>query len=329
MDIQKLLSLCDNKTVWIQTHNFPDPDAIASAYGLQQLFAHYGYASRLCHEGEIDKISARKMLNLLDIEMYSYDEIIDEMKESDPIILVDCQKNSGNTTDLIGDEVAVIDHHPTYVKIEYKYEDLRITGSCSSIIAEYYKELGIEPSTRVATALLYGMRMDTMQLTRGVTQFDVDMFSYIFKYSSHKTLKRLERNELSFSDIQAYGVAINNIKIYGTLGFSHLDFICPDALVAILSDFLLSLSDVDVVVLYAKRKDGYKFSVRSELKEVHAGTLANKCLKKWGNGGGHGTMAGGFAAAEKIDVPEENFYSAVQEHFLEIIKKLYPQILEE
>ena len=111
----ELIKLCKNKTVWIQTHNFPDPDAISSAFGLQQLLAHFGILTRLCHEGQIDKLSSLKMLNLCGITMTPYAEICEIMKEDDMIILVDCQKNNGNTTDLIGDEMAVIDHHPTFV----------------------------------------------------------------------------------------------------------------------------------------------------------------------------------------------------------------------
>ena len=122
-----LVELCKSRKVYIQTHNFPDPDAIGSAFGLQKLLEHYGIDSTLCHEGQIDKLSAIKLLNLCGIEMHPYEEIRADMKEEDMIILVDCQKNNVNNTDFIGDELAAIDHHPTFVKVEYEYSDLRIT----------------------------------------------------------------------------------------------------------------------------------------------------------------------------------------------------------
>ena len=34
--LQSLIDLCKGRRVYIQTHNFPDPDAIASAFGLQR-----------------------------------------------------------------------------------------------------------------------------------------------------------------------------------------------------------------------------------------------------------------------------------------------------
>ena len=148
MKPEKLIELCKKKTVWIQTHNFPDPDAISTAFGLQKLLEHFGIKSRICHEGQIDKLSSVKLLSLCGIDMHSYDEIESEMKADDMIVLVDCQKNNGNTTDFVGDELAAIDHHPTVVKIDYEYSDLRITGACASIIAEYYKTLKVAPDVK-------------------------------------------------------------------------------------------------------------------------------------------------------------------------------------
>ena len=49
-DLKKLVTLCQGHPVYIQTHNFPDPDAIASAYGLQKLLEIYGTESELCYE---------------------------------------------------------------------------------------------------------------------------------------------------------------------------------------------------------------------------------------------------------------------------------------
>ena len=37
IDLTKMIDSFTHKHVFIQTHNFPDPDAIASAYGLQYL----------------------------------------------------------------------------------------------------------------------------------------------------------------------------------------------------------------------------------------------------------------------------------------------------
>ena len=95
-DIMKLIEICKGHKIYIQTHNIPDPDAIASAYGLQKIFMHFNLSSTICYDGDIDKLSASKMLDMFGIEMYPDQALKDEMKEDDYIICVDSQKNAGN-----------------------------------------------------------------------------------------------------------------------------------------------------------------------------------------------------------------------------------------
>lgn len=298
--LSDLTALCRGRPVYIQTHNFPDPDAIASAFGLQRLLAARGVESRLCYDGRIDKLSASKMLSTFHLDMSSYESLRGQMRETDPIICVDTQKHAGNVTDLIGDEIACIDHHPTFVPMEYKYRDIRITGACASLIAEYYAQSETVPDRDVATALLYGIKMDTLNLTRGVTALDVDMLGFLFPYCDPDTLADLERNNMEFSDLKAYGAAIENIELYDNIGISCVPFSCPDAMVAILSDFILALIEVEVAIVASFREDGIKLSVRSETPDVHAGDLLHRALADIGSGGGHASMGGGFIGKEQV-----------------------------
>ena len=298
--IQDLVTLCQGHLVYIQTHNFPDPDAIASAYGLQKLLEIYGVESKLCYDGRIDKLSASKMLDTFHIQMLPYAQLIPDLKESDRIICVDSQKHSGNVTDFIGDEIACIDHHPTFVPIEYRYQDIRITGACATLIAEYFVLSGNEPDCDVATALLYGLKMDTLQFTRGVTELDIKMYGFLFPLCDQEKLGYLERNNMEFTDLKAYGAAIENIELYDTVGFSCIPFSCPDALIAILSDFILALIEVETAVVFSFREDGIKLSVRSEDPDIHAGKLLHEALGNIGSGGGHATMGGGIIGKERL-----------------------------
>lgn len=298
--LNELIALCQGYPVYIQTHNFPDPDAIASAYGLQKLLKMYGVEAVICYDGRIDKLSASKLLNAFDIEMLPYASLAASMKETDRIICVDTQKNAGNVTDFIGDEVICIDHHPTFVPVEYRYQDIRLTGACATLVAEYYALAGKEPDVDIATALLYGIKMDTLQFTRGVTELDIEMFKFLFPLCDGEKLAGLERNNMEFTDLKAYGAAIESIELYDKIGFSCIPFFCPDALIAILADFILALIEVDVAVVFAFREDGVKLSVRSEDPDIHAGKLLHSALDGIGSGGGHAAMGGGFIGKEQL-----------------------------
>lgn len=316
----KLVEICRDRKIYIQTHNFPDPDAIASAYGLQFLFAQYGIDSKICYEGRIDKLSTQKMLDKLHITMYAYNDIRNELHEDDYIICVDSQKNSGNITDFIGDEIACIDHHPTFVDIDYQFKQVEITGACATLIAEHIAASGFKPSKNVASALIYGQKMDTLSFSRGVTQRDIKMFSYLFDYRDEKILNDLERNNMVYDDLRAYGAAIANIKLYGVVGFSKIPYSCPDAMIAILSDFILSLVEVEVVIIYSERDDGIKLSVRSEREDIHAGEITNQALKGIGDGGGHASMAGGLIPVDKLDLLGNYPDYFLRDRFLKVIQ---------
>lgn len=316
---KNLIALCQGYPVYIQTHNFPDPDAIASAYGLQKLLEHYGVESTLCYDGKIDKLSASKMLEMFHIRMLPYKSLASDMRETDRIICVDTQKHAGNVTDFVGDEVACIDHHPTFVPVEYGYQDIRITGACATLIAEYYARSGKEPDSDTATALLYGLKMGTLQFTRGVTELDIRMFGYLFPRCDWEKLTVLERNNMEFTDLKAYGAAIESIKLYDKIGFSCVPFPCPDALIAILSDFILALIEVEVAVVCSFREDGVKLSVRSEDPEVHAGNLLQAALKDVGSGGGHASMGGGLIPRDRMEKLGRYPEDAIRNLFLDTL----------
>lgn len=318
-DFEKLAALCEGKHIYIQTHNFPDPDAIASAFGLQRLLALRNISSTLCYDGRLDKLSASRMLEAFRIQMLSYHELRPALSAEDYIICVDAQKHAGNITDFVGDEVACIDHHPTFVPMEYLYQDIRQTGACATIIAHYYQHLGLLPDEDVATALLYGLKMDTLQFTRGVTRLDIEIFQFLFPLCNQEKLSRLERNNMEFNDLKAYGAAIENIEIYDKVGISEISFPCPDALIAILSDFILALQEVDVAVLFSHRDDGIKFSVRSEDPAVHAGHLIHDALQSYGDGGGHAEMAGGMIRKENVPLLGQCPRNVIREAFLRSI----------
>ena len=317
-DVRQLIALCQGKRVYIQTHNFPDPDAIGSAFGLQRLLQRYSIPTKLCYDGRIDKLSTEKMLELLHIEMLSAEQVGPELREDDCIICVDSQKNAGNITDFTGDEIAAIDHHPTYVEVKYRYADIRKVGACSTIIAQYYQDRGITPDPAAATALLYGIKMDTMNFTRGVTEADIRAFSFLLPYVDQRTMGLLEHSKIEFQDLKAYGAAIENTKVYGYYGFSHIPFSCPDAMVAMLSDFILSLVEVEVAVIYCTRADGYKFSVRSERADVDAGALTRRALEGLGDGGGHAAMAGGLIPTENVPLLGNYPDDFLRERFLRV-----------
>lgn len=325
MNWSKLIELLKGHKVYLQTHNFPDPDALASAFGMQVFLRAHGVESTICYAGAVEANSTKKMMEVFHIEAYEIDDIKD-MSEEDYIVTIDGQKFNSNLTDFPGDEVACIDHHPTMKPCSYRYSDLRICGACASIVTNYFKESETTLDVNTATALLYGIKMDTDSFNRGVTDFDIEMFAYLHKIADNQTIITLSHNNYEIQDLHAYGEAIRNIKIYENVGFASISFDCPDALVAMISDFILGLDVVEFAVVYAVRNGGYKFSVRNETKYYHAGIVTSRALKDLGDGGGHFSMAGGVILADKMYLLGDNPHFEIQQTFMNALYSIDDEI---
>lgn len=285
--------------VFLQPHNVPDPDAIASCFGLQTLLALRDVKSVIVYENEIEKANSIKMLNLFGIEMRPAGSVI-TLGAEDWVVLVDAQKGNSNLTDLATDEVACIDHHEYQGNKGYRFEDIRPeAGSCSAIIADYYFEAGIVPEPKVATALLYGIFMDTDNLTRGVDNLDIDMFYKLYNHCEMDLIGELKGNQISRKDLDLYADAFKTVEIYEELGFLRLES-ANDSLLGTASDMVLTIAGVNIVIAYSLRADGVKFSTRSISSEIKANNLIRFILEGIGFGGGHDTMAGGFLPKENI-----------------------------
>jgi len=279
--------------VYIQTHNFPDHDAVASAYGLQYLLSRFGIKSHIIYVGDIQRDSLLKMIETLKIGIRHNG--LHEIKKEHKIIIVDGCKGNKNVTDLVGDEIAVIDHHEVTCAEEVKFMDIRPQyGACSTVIYSYFAELNIEIPRDVATALMIGINMDTALLTRGVNEEDIRSYANLYSLADIRLQNTLLRNFIQTKDLEFFRYAINNIRIQDEIAFCYFPDGCNQNLLGILGDFFLALEEIDFVILCAKNDSIINFSLRSERDEWNASLIIQEVLSGIGFGGGHMDMAGGI-----------------------------------
>jgi len=215
-------------------------------------------------------------------------------------VLIDAQKGNANITNLPTYEVAAIDHHEYMGNKGYRFEDIRPgIGSCSAIIADWFFENNIEPPKGVATALLYGILMDTDNLARGSTDFDIDMFYRLYRLSDMDMIVELKGNEISVNDLDLYAEAFKTVEIYDELAFLRLKNV-NDSLLGAAGDIVVSIAGVNIVIAYAVKEKGIKLSVRSISNNIKANDLVRFIVEGYGVGGGHDNMAGGFIPIENL-----------------------------
>jgi len=285
--------LRDEKYIFIQTHNFPDHDAVASAFGLQEFFKNYEITSYLTYDGDIQRDSLFDMIDSLKINIQHVSRY--DMNDKHKIVIVDGCKGNKNVTDLIGDEVGVIDHHQVVKAEDVPFNDIRPgIGACSTILFSYFQDYNFTIPQNVATALLIGINMDTSLLTRGVSADDIYAYSSLYTLSDVRLVNSILRNFIQQKDLAFYKEVIERVIITNTVAYCYFPDGCNQNMLGILGDFLLALKEVDFVILAAKNNDKINFSLRNENNKWNCSLIIQQVLKDIGFGGGHIDMAGGI-----------------------------------
>ncbi len=281
------------RPVWVQTHDFPDHDAVASAFGLQGVLETAGIPSRIVYAGDLQRDSLRRMIRELQIEVAAAAEI--SMGTSDPVVIVDGCKGSKNVTDLPGDEVAVIDHQDVKSPDSVPFVDIRSDrGACATLVHGYWEDSGREIPGRAATALMIGINMDTALLTRQVSRDDIQAYADLYTRADIRLENSILRNSIQTRDLAFYRHALEKVQISGLFAFCWFPDGCNQNLLGILGDFFISLEEAEFVVLCARNADVINVSVRCERDGWSASRIVQAALQGIGFGGGHADMAGGI-----------------------------------
>ena len=276
----------------IVAHDNPDPDAIASAFGLARIAEVVGVPADPVHGGEIAHQENRALVNLLDLDLRTFDAV--DIDEYGGIALVDHSRAGINDGLPEGTPVdIVIDHHPPRGPVAGAFIDIRPSlGSTSTLIQEYLSRLAIEPDERLATALLYGIRIDTKDLTRETVPQDIEAAAALVPLADEAVLRRVESPSVSPETLRVLATAIDRRDVRGPIVASCVGEITDRDALAQAAERLLDIEDVTVTFVYGYM-DGTIFgSARSRGTDVDVGELLREALGPIGSAGGHANMAG-------------------------------------
>lgn len=291
--VQELIAHIDReRPLVIQAHDFPDHDAVASAFALRHLLSLNGVEASLCYGGEIQSNSLQEAIRTLDIPIEACEDATD--REDVQLVVVDGFVGNSNLQQFPGTVIAVIDHHSPPTEPKIPYWDIRENyGSCCTIIYEYFKISAAAIEGSVATALLMGLMMDTAFMTRGVTPIDLEAFDFLFFKADWATGSRLLKNSLSLTDLSVFREAINSCVVADDFCYVPIQRECTPEVMALVADFFLGLREIGFVVVVQPGREEYRLSVRSEDFARPSDVIIRRALSGIGSGGGHVHMGGG------------------------------------
>ncbi len=272
----------------------PDPDGIACGYALRALLGRKRPTAPLISFGEVKRPENLAMIEALGIDVRTVSA--EELDEFDGLALLDVQPAvfGESMPARVRSVDVVIDHHPERPGYDTAFRDIRPTyGATATILTEYLRASGMELFSRLATALVYGIKSDTQLLGRETSPHDMKAFAYLHAHHSPALLRRIERPALPTDGLRALGRALANttvengihLLVLGRVGEEVIPQVADLGLQAEGAEWAIAAGIVGSDLVFSVRNVGY---VRA------AGDVVRAVVEGLGVGGGHRSMAKGI-----------------------------------
>ncbi len=306
--LASLLALTEGKhRALVVTHNDPDPDAIGSALGLAELFIRRaGVPTTIAHSGIVGRAENKAMVAELQIPLHQLHTL--DCDDYDLVALVDTQPGHGNQP-LNGfcPPQVVVDHHPLRPETEaIPFWDVRDDCSATSTIVTWYlRDARVRFSPRLATALFYGLKADTLGLARPSHPDDARAYIFLQQRVDQRALARIENASVSPAYFQSLDRALHQTRIYGDLVVARLGEMRYPDMAAEVADLMRRLEGAKVALAIGNYAGDVIVSVRSPEKGMRLDELVQQAIRHDGSAGGHDLMAAGRVPASLAGAAED------------------------
>ena len=299
----------------IVLQNYPDPDAISSAFTHQLISARFGIETDIVHGGKVSHEQNLALLKLLGINLIEFDARLD-LSQYAGAVYVDSQgTTSGQIVEALEKAgvpaLVVVDHHALQDRLHPVFSDIRRTGATATIYAEYLQAglLTLDHSLRehqvAATALLHGLLTDTGNFVQANAE-DFAAAAFLSTYRDAEILAHIMSQARSKQTMEVIHRALGNrliVENFSIAGIGYLRAGDRDAIPQA-ADFLLTEENVHTAIVYG--------IVSHEGEEILVGSLRTSKLTldpdmfikdALGKDAAGRYFGGGKAAAAGFEIP--------------------------
>ncbi len=278
----------------ILTHDYPDPDALAAAFGLAHLAQNYfGIASKIVYGGVIGRSENRAMVKMLHIPVHKLRSI--DLTKYRNVALVDTQpKFDNNSFPEKRRATIIIDQHSSVIS---PIADLSIIdtdcGATCVIVARAILLKGGSIPEKLATALAYGILSDTLDLYRARRADVIQVYLAVLNHCDMRLLAQIQNPPRSRRFFLTLGRAMDQAILNRRLLVSHLGFVENPDLVSQMAEFLLTYEHAQWSFCTGRYRGRICVSLRTSKSNVQAGSILRAIFDDPRKAGGHGAIAGG------------------------------------
>ena len=291
----------------ILTHDFPDPDAIASAFALQHLAqSTFGVEAKIAYGGIVGRMENRAMVRTLRIRMDRFHPVM--LKQYANVALVDTHPAfQNNPFPANRKAVLVLDQHPSDHPPE---ADLGIVdpecGATCVLVAQALLRSGADVPARVATALAYGILTDTLDLYRARRPDVARTYLEVLRHADMRALARIQNPVQPRNFFSVLGRGIRDAVQYRRLVVTHLGTVDTPDRVSQVAEFILTYRRANWCLATGRFKGRLHASLRTVHQDAQAGEVLRDIFDKRNEAGGHGPIAGGSCRVG-LNGSEENW----------------------
>ena len=313
-DITQILQARQGERHIVVLHEYPDPDAISSAYAHCLISARFSIEVDIVYTGEISHQQNIALVKLLGINLSRYDPKMD-LGRYQAALFIDHQGTTVEEIVLALETagvpiLAVVDHHQPQERLKPQFSDIRAVGSTATIYANYLERGAVEMDSArkehilVATALMHGIMTDTQGFIRA-TADDLRAAAYLSRFRDADLLGQIVAQARSKHAMDIILRALENRQTIENFSIAGIGLVRAEDRDAIpqAADFLMTEENVHTAIVYGLIANG-------DLEETLDGSMRTSKLtldpdqflmEAFGKGddgqyyGGGRPLAGGFA----------------------------------
>lgn len=304
----------------VVTHDNPDPDSLASAFGLKKLFeTTLGRETVIGYGGMIGRAENRALVTACQIPTVPLEDL--DFGDFRTVVLVDSQPETGNNS--IPERARidlVIDHHPLRPQTPAlsRWVDVRSDfGASATIVAKYLMVRNVPIDAALATAFFYAIKSETQDLGVQANAVDREVYQHLLALMDPSALFAITHPKLSPEYFRILSDLVSQTELYETAAISYIGPISSPDYVAEMADQLMRLEGVEWALVMGAHDTDFVLSLRTSNRSGGAGQMIQRMVRGLGLAGGHGMMAGG--RIRRVDPDRESrqkMVSVMRDRFL-------------
>jgi nanoRNase/pAp phosphatase (c-di-AMP/oligoRNAs hydrolase) len=335
-ELEKLLSEHRGENHIVILQDFPDPDAISSAFAHQLISAQFDIGVDIVYERRISHPQNVALVRLLDLDLIRYSEAFDFSRYAGAVFI----DNQGTTTGLLDplskanvSPLMIIDHHERQERLQAEFTDIRRIGATATIYTEYIQEglLTLDRSRpdhiKCATALMHGIRSETNDLIRAKDD-EFLAAAFLSHFYDPALLSEILRQQRSSRVMDVIKKALENRTVLSNVSVSGIGYLRAEDRDAIPqgADFLLTEENVHTAIVFGIIIDGPREVLNGSMRTLKLTVDPDEFLKEtFGKDERGFFFGGGRQHAGGFEIPIGFLSGSNEDEFTRLKWQVYDQ----